>query len=373
MIESAILSLNASSKHCSESRDNMNLTRQVFGNINLADPFFDSLKADYAEFPDWFARKAASGDTAYVFQDDTGAIDGFLYLKIEDGAVNDTVPPLPPARRVKVGTLKINAHGTKLGERFVKKIFDHAISEGVSEVYVTVFAAHAGLIALLTRYGFVAVSTKTTANGIEQVLVKRMGELRPTTLQSYPLVQVTGHNIYLLSLMPQWHSRLLPDSILRNEDASIVQDISHTNSIHKVYLAAMPGVQELRPGDVLLIYRTTDNQGPARFRSVATSVCVVEEYRNINSFASQDEFVSYCRPYSVFDEAELINFWISRRYPYVFRFTYNIALPRRVTRGTMIDECGLDENAYFGILRLTPEQFHNIVSRGHVNESLIVY
>jgi hypothetical protein len=351
----------------------MNLTRQVFGNINLADPFFDSLKADYAEFSDWFARKAASGDAAYVFQDDNEAIDGFLYLKIEDGAVNDTTPPLPPARRVKVGTLKINAHGTKLGERFVKKIFDHAISEGVSEVYVTVFAAHTGLVTLLTRYGFVAAATKTTANGVEQVLVKRMGELRPTTLQSYPLVQVAGHNIYLLSLMPQWHSRLLPDSILRNEDANIVQDISHTNSIHKVYLAAMAGVQELRPGDVLLIYRTSDNQGPARYRSVATSVCVVEEYRHISSFTSQDEFVSYCRPYSVFDEAELINFWVRRRYPYVFRFTYNIALPRRVTRGAMIDECGLDENAYFGILKLTPEQFHNIVSRGQANENLIIY
>jgi hypothetical protein len=93
----------------------MNLTLQNFRTINLADPFFDSLKADYAEFSDWFVRKAAANDTAYVFQDDAGTIDCFLYLKIEDGVVTDTVPPLPPARRVKVGTLKINAHGTKLG------------------------------------------------------------------------------------------------------------------------------------------------------------------------------------------------------------------------------------------------------------------
>lgn len=211
------------------------------------------------------------------------------------------------------------------------------------------------------------------ANGIEQVLVKRMRELGGNALQSYPLVKVRGQNIYLLSLMPQWHSRLLPDSILHNENSNIVQDISHTNSIHKVYLAAMQGVQELRPGDVLLIYLTTDNKGPARYRSVATSVCVVEEYRHINSFASQEEFINYCKPHSVFDEGELVNFWARQRYPYVFRFTYNIALPKRVTRGTMIDECGLDESAHFGILRLTPEQFHNIVSRGQINESLIIY
>jgi L-amino acid N-acyltransferase YncA len=351
----------------------MNLTRQSFRTINLADTFFASLKADYREFTDWFGRKALANDTAYVFQDDTGAIDGFLYLKIEDGVVADTAPPLPSARRVKVGTLKINAHGTKLGERFVKKIFDHAISEHVAEVYVTVFAEHDGLIALLTRYGFLTVATKTTENGVEQVLIKRMRELGNTPLQSYPLVQVTGRSIYLLSLMPQWHSRLLPDSILRNEDTSIIQDISHTNSIHKVYLAAMQGVQELRPGDVLLIYRTSDNQGPARYRSVATSICVVEEYRHISSFGSQEEFVNYCKPYSVFDERELADFWSRGRYPFVFRFTYNIALPKRVTRGVMLDECGLDESKYFGILRLTPQQFHNIVSRGQVDESLIVY
>lgn len=351
----------------------MNLTLQNFQNVDLRDPFFDSLKADYAEFSAWFIRKAMANESAYVFLDDHGTIDGFLYLKIEDGIVDDTNPPLPPARRLKVGTLKINAHGTKLGERFVKKIFDHAISTGVVEIYVTVFEAHAGLITLLTRYGFMQVATKTSPNGIELVLVKRMWQLGTTPLQSYPLVQVAGRNVYLLALYPEWHSRLLPDSILRNEDTSIVQDISHTNSIHKVYLAAMAGVQDLRAGDVLLIYRTTDNQGPARYRSVATSICIVEEYRHIDSFATQDEFMAYCKPYSVFNEIELTRFWLRRNYPYIFRFTYNIALPRRVTRGTMIDECGINENAYAGFMRLTPAQFHAIISRGQVNEGLIIY
>lgn len=350
----------------------MNLMFQNFGVINLADPFFDSLKADYSEFSAWFQRKAASNEGAYVFYDDVGAIDGFLYLKIEDGVVADTNPPLPPARRLKVGTLKINAHGTKLGERFIKKIFDHAVTTGVAEIYVTVFATHAGLINLLQRYGFIPVATKTSPNGVEQVLVKRMWQVGATPQLSYPLVQTRGHSIYLLSLHPEWHSRLLPDSILNNEDASIVQDVSHTNSIHKVYLTAMKGVQGLQAGDVLLIYRTSDGKGPARFRSVATSICVVEEYRDINSFKNQAEFMAYCRPYSVFDDSELAYFWKSGKFPFIFRFTYNIALTRRVTRGTMIDECGIDENAYPGFMRLSPQQFRAIISRGQVNESLIV-
>ena len=36
----------------------MELEYKPFRNINLADPFFDSLKEGYVEFPDWFARKA---------------------------------------------------------------------------------------------------------------------------------------------------------------------------------------------------------------------------------------------------------------------------------------------------------------------------
>lgn len=42
----------------------MDLQLQPFGNINLADPFFDSLKAVYPEFEVWYAKKAAAGEKA---------------------------------------------------------------------------------------------------------------------------------------------------------------------------------------------------------------------------------------------------------------------------------------------------------------------
>ena len=38
----------------------MDLQLQPFGEINLADPFFDSLKAAYPEFSVWYAKKAAA-------------------------------------------------------------------------------------------------------------------------------------------------------------------------------------------------------------------------------------------------------------------------------------------------------------------------
>ena len=348
----------------------MNLTYQKFGGINLSDPFFDSLKSDYAEFEHWFARKA--DEFAYVFYGDAGEIDGFLYLKIENEAIDDVDPPLPPACRVKVGTLKINPHGTRLGERFLKKIFDHAVTQDAAEIYVTVFEKHAALVALFQRYGFEHRASKTTPNGIELVLVKVMGSVDGGVLERYPLVAAGNNSMYLLSLYPQWHTRLLPDSILNNEHASIVQDVSHTNSIHKVYLASMRGMENLRQGDIILIYRTSDMAGPAHYRSVATSICVVEEYRNIRSFRSRGEFMTYCAPYSVFSSDELNDFWDRKRYPHVIRFTYNFALPKRVTRGTMIEDLGFDPSSYWGFMPLTFKQFQAVISAGGLDEGLII-
>ena len=65
--------------------DNLQVTS--FANINLKDPFFDSLRANYDGFDDWFNEKASSGANALVYYDDAALLD-FLYLKDE----NETLP-----------------------------------------------------------------------------------------------------------------------------------------------------------------------------------------------------------------------------------------------------------------------------------------
>ncbi|MFZ5643207.1 MAG: hypothetical protein ACOY46_06430 [Bacillota bacterium] len=41
-----------------------------FSEVNLDDPFFDSLKADYEEFPVWYKKKSDAGEYALVFHDE---------------------------------------------------------------------------------------------------------------------------------------------------------------------------------------------------------------------------------------------------------------------------------------------------------------
>jgi len=348
----------------------MELVYINFKDINLKDSFFNSLKQDYEEFSNWFFKKA--NEKAYVFKNEDDSIDGFLYLKVETGEIEDVEPVLPMNHRLKIGTFKINAHSTRMGERFIKKTLDHALYQKVNEVYVTIFPHHFQLVNLFSKYGFQEVAKKKTDNGTELVLVKKMGNIRGNVHLDYPYVN-GAHRKYILSLYPQWHTRLLPDSILNNENPdAVINDISHTNSIHKIYLTAMDGVENLQPNDILMIYRTSDGKGPAHYRSVATSVCVVEEVKNINQFPDENSFLEYSSSYSIFTEQELKKFYAYKKYPTVIKFSYNLALTKKVTRGQMMEELGINA-PYWGFFQLTDKQFAGIIEKGKLDESLIVY
>ncbi|GFZ70596.1 Uncharacterized protein ALO70_00703 [Pseudomonas amygdali pv. eriobotryae] len=351
----------------------MNLKHTKFSDIDFQDVFFDSLKTDYKELPQWFAKKAEEGSSAYIFINDHNKLDGFLYLKLEKGPVNDIAPALPDGTHLKIGTLKINAHGTKLGERFLKKIFDHLILHKADDAYVTIFEKHKGLISLFEKYGFVRHGSKDTANGVELVYKKTIPSAAGNPTLDYPTVNMAGNKIHLLAVKPEFHSILFPDSILHNEDpALIVRDVSHTNSIHKVYLCNMPGVAGMKRGDALVIYRTGDGAGAARFRAVASSVCVVEETKHMNDFNNIEDYLKYCRPHSVFSENELIDFYRRKNNQFIVRFTYNIAFPKRPNRGRLIDEAGVDEALRWSCIDLSRKQFDKIIEMGSPDERLIV-
>ncbi len=348
-----------------------NLTYERFADIDLDDPFFESLKSDYQEFASWFGKKGQ--ERAHTSRGEDGELDGFLYIKEENEVLNDLTPPLPTAHRMKIGTFKINPRGTRLGERFLKKTFDYAIEAKCEQIYVTVFPRYDALIQLFQRYGFLKVAEKTTENGTEIVLLRELFRPSGDVVKDYPLIPIRENRHFLLALYPEWHSRLLPDSILKTEDASILEDVSHTNSIHKIYLAAMRGVEGLRRGDTILIYRTKDGAGPAHYRSVATSLCVVEELRHVSHFPSFEEFQSYCAPYSIFTLEELRDLYQRRKYPWVIRFTYNLALRKRVTRQVLIEKVGLDPNAYWGFLPITSEQLRMILGLAGNDENPLIH
>ncbi len=341
-----------------------------FSDLSLKDPFFDSLKAGYKGFPKWFESKA--NEPVYsVVDDETHELSGMIYLKREDGPVTDVEPPLADRIWLKVGTLKIDGKGTRLGERVIKKIFDTAISVGVEGIYVTVFELHEKLINLFKRYGFIEQASKTTDDGIEKVLVRSLTEFTGDRLKDYPFVRRQGQKSWLLAIYPDYHTRLLPDSILRNEPAELVQDVSHTNTIHKVYIGKL-ALSRMVPGDIVIFYRTTDKKGPAYFRSVVSSICVVEEVKAKKDFANVDAFLAYTMPRSVFTEDELRDQWANSKRLYVAKMTYNAAFGKRTTRGQLLDGAVISEQPRWDFRALTNGQLDRILELGEVNARLIV-
>lgn len=346
------------------------ITRKKFSEINLDDPFFDSLKGDYQGFEDWFHRKA--NEDVLVQLDDDQHVQAFLYLKAEkDQSPEGVSPGLPRCNWLKVGTFKVNSHDTRLGDRFIKKIMDAAIYGDFDKVYVTIFPKYTSLIGRLSEYGFQHLGDK--ADG-EKVLVKDMKAISGDILKDYPMISIKDKRIFLLSIYPKYHTKLFPDSILKTEKNvrdELIRDVSYTNSIHKIYLCFMPKTAELKRGDIIVIYRTNDSLGPAYYRSVVTSVCQVEEIRTRESFINVEDFITYTNYYSIFDKEELRQ-WFRKMNLVVIKMTYNIALNKRVTRGWLINELGISPYIYWGFFQLKPEQFSAILQKGEVDKNAVI-
>jgi len=343
-----------------------------FSELNLEDEFFDSLREDYENFDTWYKKKESSFEDVFV-QCNNGKIQAFLYLKIESDTDVDIeiLPPLKTGKKLKIGTFKINAHNTKLGERFIKLIVDRAIEESVDYIYVTIFnkGLQKPLINLLVKYGFIVSGTK----GKEQVLIKDMRSKQGDLYEMYPLIDKKEKRKFVLAIYPKYHTKLFPDSILKNEilqKDDIIKDVSYTNSISKTYVCFMRDTEQLIPGDIIVIYRTNDGEGPAYFRSVVTSVCQVEEVKKKRDFNDENEFIHYTNRYSVFDEEEL-SLWYKKECV-VIKMLYNATLKKRLTRKALIENVGLNPSVYWGFFRLSDDEFEEICQLGNINDNIFI-
>ena len=86
-----------------------NFSLKKFSDIDLNDPFFDSLKADYPvggkvkPFEVWFPEKAQEGRTALVFDDENG-LGAFVCIKDETENIVLIDSTLPKKTRCKITT-----------------------------------------------------------------------------------------------------------------------------------------------------------------------------------------------------------------------------------------------------------------------------
>lgn len=348
----------------------LNVQKLKFGKIDLSDTFFDSLKEDYVGFDKWFVKKY--DEEAYItINTNNGMLLSFLYLKVEDENENysNINPQFSPKRRLKIGTFKVISNGFRLGERFVKIIFDNALKNHVQEIYVTVYdkrPEQRRLIELLEQWGFVLWGTKGEG---ELVYVRdfspkfQMDDLKAC----FPFVS-KRKNAYIVPIYPEYHTELLPDSILNTESPEeFIEDFPHRNCINKVYVSR---AMEPYPcaGDLLVFYRTG-----GYYKSVVTTIGEVLEVKS--DFLDENDFILYCRKKSVYPEQALREMWrYSTRKPFVVNFLYAYSFPHRINMKELIDLKVLQgvNDAPRGFKLITREQFETILKETKSDESFIV-
>lgn len=348
----------------------LNVQKLKFGKIDLNDTFFDSLKEDYIGFDKWFIKKY--DEEAYItINSNNGMLLSFLYLKVEDENENysNINPQFSLKRRLKIGTFKVISNGFRLGERFMKIIFDNALKNHVQEIYVTVYdkrPEQRRLIDLLEQWGFVLWGTKGEG---ELVYVRDFSpQFNIDNLKScFPYIS-KGRNAYVVPIHPEYHTELLPDSILNTESPEeFIEDFPHRNCINKVYVSrAMEPYPNI--GDILVFYRTG-----GYYKSVVTTIGEVLEVKS--DFLNENDFILYCRKKSVYPEQALRDMWrYSTRKPFVVNFLYTYSFPHRINMKELIDLkvlLGVND-APRGFKPITKEQFEIILKETRSDESFII-
>ena len=340
-----------------------------FAEVNIKDKFFDSFRLDYNEFDSWFNSK--SEEPCCVCYSD-GNLSAFLFVKIENENENysNIYPLFKPKRRLKIGTLKVTGNGYKIGERFLKTIFDNAIQFKVQEIYVTLFTKRPEqeqLIEMLEEWGFVFHGLKTTKNGEEKVYVRLFSRENPVNLKNpkltFPFLSRKTDK-YIIKIEPQYHTELFPDSINTREDIrKYTENEPHRNRISKVYISHSFD-RNLKSGDLLIIYRMGETN-PKKYSSTVTTICIVENVQN--NFVSFEDFFKACNRRTMIPKKELkTNWWDKnpKNRPFVINFLYAHSLPTPKPTLDDLNRLGIIPdilNIPRGFIKLTNEQFNVLI------------
>jgi predicted nucleic acid-binding protein len=333
----------------------LSVRKRHFGNVNLKDTFFDTFREDYPGFDHWFNRKA--NELAYVCTGDDGGLLAFLYVKKEEPGedYSDIRPSFSKAVRLKIGTFKVVSNGFKLGERFLRIVFENALRQKAEEIYVTIFRKRSDqdrLVRLLQDWGFLHHGQKRSAAGAEEVFVR---DFRPRAdladpRRTYPYISRKARK-FIVPIWPQYHTELLPDSILKTEQPEVFSDSKpNRNAMHKVYISRSIE-RGMKTGDILVFYRTSSKVAPAYYTAVATTLAVVQE--TATTLKSQSEFVQYCRRRGVFTDEELAAHWNYKPHsrPFAVSFLYVHSLRTRPNLRDLMNA---------GILRAAPRGFEQL-------------
>lgn len=353
-----------------------------FTQIDLNDSFFDSLKQDYPAdkenigFEKWFQKKADSGATALVFNDDVG-LGAFVCLKDENEPIILTNISLPAAPRKKISTLRLaeRYRGQRIGEGAIGLALWNWQKSKTQDIYVTIFDKQTQLIGQLEHFGFCLAGYNL--NG-ECVYIKSRNNVDYTNpFKAFPFINPDFQNAGYLIVNDFYHDTLFPYSELSNTLQEQIA-LSAANGISKVYVGSPTSIPSYKIGEPLLVYRKyTGTAGQKGYKSCITSYCVVTDIivakEKGHEKMSFDNLIKRIGNKSVFDKTEIYKKYNEEQTLVVIGMLYYGFFGA----GNNVNWVWLKNNGFWGngyptSVRLSPNQFKAILKEGKVDVSNVI-
>ena len=219
------------------------------------DPIFESLRADYARFNDWFDKVRREHRPCLVVEGEAD-LDAIAVLKTETDQ-----PHSLRGKVLKICTFKVAAHaeGAKRGELLLKSVFDHANVHDHDQIYVEAFSHHGRLVHLFERFGFSGYEMVT---GRGELVLSKNRRPAPSDSTLDPLEYhrrfgppaVLVRDAFIVPIQPRWHGVLFPEARHQGE---LFSPPPSGNAILKAYLTKSP-IQKVEPGALIVFYRSED-------------------------------------------------------------------------------------------------------------------
>ena len=229
------------------------------------------------------------------------------------------------------------------------------------------------MIGLLEDWGFIHHGIKNSESGTEQVYTKNYNPvLDKDPKKTYPFIS-RDSRYFIVPIYPEYHTELLPDSILNNESPQdFVENEPHRNAIQKVYISRS-FYRNLEQGDIILFYRTG-----GYYQSVISTIGIVESV--IDDISNEEEFIKLCRKRSVFTDNKLADYWNHKARngkwykPFIVNFLYLYSLPKRLNMEALIKLGVLADNksAPRGFEQIESKLFEIIMEASESNENFVI-
>lgn len=231
--------------------------------LNEQDPIFQSFRADYSDFDQWFAKCKREHRQSWIIQ------AGLNYRGI--CIVKEEVPREYGifGKTLKVCSFKIadDFRGHRYGELLLKALFGYLVENRYEAAFVEVFAKQQQLVALFADFGFEDIAESPKG---ERVLRKHLRPRDPERIRLGPLdynikygphaLTLSAARVFVVPIQPRYHALLFPE--LEEQLALATESNPFGNSIRKAYLCHSK-IQKVAAGDILLFYRSEKQQAVA--------------------------------------------------------------------------------------------------------------